>query len=111
MIGLALEIEAAINEVGQPIILRRIGSPNVDIALACRLENYIAIEIGGGVVQGDRKCIIGAVSIVKAGWPGPPRRGDQVLFASGAKTTTVMGVDTVSVGLDDVRHNLQIRGS
>jgi hypothetical protein len=109
--GLALEIEAALVEAGQQLTLRRIGSPNVDVALSGRLQTFDPKEIGGGIVQGDRKLIIGNFSILEAGWPGPPQRGDQILFAGGTKTATVMGVDTITVGTEIVRHNLQVRGS
>ena len=105
------EIEGAFAESGQAIVLRRIGSPNIDRALAARLDRYTPAEIGGGVVQGDRRVAIGNWTIIEQGWPGPPQRGDQVLWAQGAKTGTVMGVATVSVGNIDVRHNLLVRGS
>jgi hypothetical protein len=107
--GLALEIEAAIAEVGQPVVLRRIGTPNVDLPLAARILAYLPQEIGAGVVQGDRQAIIGNISILEAAWPGPPRRGDQLLYSG--KTTTIMGCDTQVVGTETVRHNLQVRGS
>jgi hypothetical protein len=107
--GLALEVEAAIAEVGQPVTLRRIGTPNIDVNLPARILAYLPQEIGAGVVQGDRQAIIGNISILEAGWPGPPRRGDQLRF--NGKTTTIMGCDSQQVGAETVRHNLQLRGS
>jgi hypothetical protein len=105
------EIEAALAEAGQAVVLRRVGVPNIDVALAGRLDDYAPEDIGGGVVQGDRRVIIGNWVIVEEGWPGPPRRGDQIIWGQGTKTATVMGVATVSVGNVDVRHNLHVRGS
>lgn len=109
MTGLALEIEDSIWEVGERVILRR--PPNTDCPLAAVTRAYAPQQIGGGVVQGDRHVSIGNRSIAQSGWPGPPRRGDQIIFDGGTKTATIMGVESMTVGSEVVRHNIQVRGS
>lgn len=96
----------ALAEVGKQVTLRRPGGPSV--VCYARSDLYTAQEIGGGVIQGDRKVILSNREILAADFPGPPRRGDQIIM--GGLTTTIQGVDTQSVGDVVVRHNCQVRG-
>jgi hypothetical protein len=104
----AVEIEAALAEVGQAVTLRRVGSPNVDVVLNARVNSFQPHELVGGILQGDRQVIVGAVVMREASWPAPPRKGDVVLISG--KTTTIQGVESVDDGTETVRYNIQVRG-
>ena len=95
---------------GETVSLRRpTGQAQfTDVSCAARVDQFQPHEITGGVMQGDRKVILSNREINAAAWPGPPRRGDQIIIAG--RTTTVQGVETVSVGSQVVRHNVQVRG-
>jgi hypothetical protein len=95
---------------GETVLLRRpTGQAQfIDVSCAARVDQFQPDEIAGGVVQGDRRVILSNREIEVDAWPGPPRRGDQIVIAG--RTTTVQGVETVSVGGEVVRHNVQVRG-
>ncbi|MGE4043583.1 MAG: hypothetical protein AB7F35_01925 [Acetobacteraceae bacterium] len=95
---------------GETVVLRRPTGQGqfVDVPCAARVNQFQPHEITGGVMQGDREVILSNREIEAGAWPGPPRRGDQIVIAG--RTTTVQGVETVSVGGQVVRHNLQVRG-
>ena len=101
---------AMLARYGETVVLRRPtgGGTAIDVTCAARVDQFQPHEITGGVPQGDRNVILSNREIEAANWPGPPRRGDQVII--GGRTTTVQGVDTVSVGASIVRHNVQVRG-
>jgi hypothetical protein len=80
----------------------------IDVSCAARVDQFQPHEITGGVMQGDRNVILFSREIEAEAWPGPARRGDQIIIAG--RTTTVRGVETVSVGSQIVRHNVQVRG-
>jgi hypothetical protein len=101
---------AMLARYGETVVLRRpTGQAQfIDVSCAARVDQFQPHEITGGVVQGDRKVILSNREIEAEAWPGPPRRGDQVVIAG--RTTTVQGVETVSVRGEIVRHNMQVRG-
>ena len=101
---------AMLARYGETVVLRRPTGQGqtADVACAARVNQFQPHEITGGVLQGDRNVILSNREIEAANWPGPPLRGDQVII--GGRTTTVQGVDTVSIGHSIVRHNLQVRG-
>jgi hypothetical protein len=96
---------------GETVVLRRpTGQAQfIDVSCAARVDQFQPHEIAGGVVQGDRKVTLSNREIEAEAWPGPPRRGDQIVVAG--RTTTVQGVETITVGGQIVRHNVQVRGS
>jgi hypothetical protein len=95
---------------GEIVLLRRpTGNGQfTNVSCAARIDQFQPHELTGGVVQGDRKVILSNREIEAAAWPGPPRRGDQIVI--GGRTTTVQGVDTASIGDRVVRHDIQVRG-
>lgn len=102
---------AMLARYGEATVLRRISGRSIfiDVELMARVDNYQPDEIGGGVVQGDQKAILGNVEIAAAQWPGPPRRGDQLVV--GGRTRTIEAVITATIDGEDERHDLQIRGN
>jgi hypothetical protein len=101
---------AMLARYGETVLLRRpTGQAQfIDVSCAARVDQFQQHEITGGVMQGDRKVILSNQEIEAETWPGPPRRGDQIVI--GGRTTTAQGVETISVGGQIVRHNVQVRG-
>ncbi len=99
-----------IQRTGQPLTLRRIatGTAPVSVSLTGLVRGYQAHELLGGIVQGDRRVTIANTEIAAAAWPGPPRKGDQVLIAGA--TFTVQSVATEYLGATIARHDMQVRG-
>lgn len=99
-----------LDRYGEPVLLRRPGgnATFIDVTCAARVDQFQPHEITGGIVQGDRRVTLSNREIEATAWPGPPRRGDQIVI--GGRTTTVQGVDTVLVGSAVIRHNIQVRG-
>jgi hypothetical protein len=104
----AADTYAALLEAGEPVLLRRIATPPVAVQCAARVDDFAPHEIAGAVQQGDRRVIICNAEIAAAGWPGPPRRGDQLIIDG--RTTTIQGCATLRIGSEVVRHTLQVRG-
>lgn len=104
---------------GRLVLLRRLSGPDTffDVSLYAYSTKYNidsrervgGADTFGGVSQGDREERISNKEIVEAQWPGPPKRGDQVI-AEG-KTYQVRGVETKIVGGEQVLHILDVRGA
>jgi len=101
---------AMLARYGESVVLRRPTGKGLHIDVDCvaRVDQFQPHELIGGVIQGDRNVILANLEIEVRQWPGPPRRGDQLII--GGRTTTVQGVDTISIGDRIVRHNIQVRG-
>ena len=98
----------ALSEVGQFVTLRRPGAPPTDVACLSFVRGFSSEEMNGGLISGDRSAIVSDKEIAAAGWPGPPRKGDQLVVRG--RTATLQNVETVVLGDVIVRHNLTIRG-
>jgi hypothetical protein len=97
---------------GQDVTLRRVTAPGffIDVPCRARIVDFQPEELVGNVLQGDRRGILSNAEIALARWPGPPRRGDQILYGPN-RTLTIQGCDTVLIGDVVVRHNLHLRGT
>lgn len=101
----------AIDKIGtDDIILRRLAPRGLrfDCHMRAVVRGFAPDELVGGIQQGDRKVIISNRNIEARQWPGPPRRGDQVLI--GDHTATVQDVDTTEIGSVIVKHEMLVRG-
>lgn len=103
-------LQRQVNRVGQTIVLRRIATGAAPIAATCKavVRGYQPHELAQGIVQGDRRVDLPAAALVTAGWPVPPRKGDQVEVA-GARYT-VQAVDAVYLGETCAKYVLTVRG-
>ncbi len=101
----------AIDRVGKPATLRRVAGPGrfVSVTLKAVWRGYQPQELAGGIVQGDREVRIGNAEIAARKWPGPPRRGDQMILEG--RTFTVMAADSPNIGETTAMHILQVRGT
>ena len=95
---------------GEAVVLRRPTGNGIwaECPVFARVDQFQPHELVGGILQGDRKVIMSSIELAAQGWPSDPRRGDQVMI--GGKTTTVQAVDTVTLGSEVQRHNIQVRG-
>lgn len=104
------QVRTAIRREGEPVLIRRIATNVAPVLLNCCgvLKDYKSDELVNGVNQGDRKLIISNWEIEDQGWPGPPRRNDQVVVDG--KTYTIQGCNTLKLRGVITRHNIQVRG-
>ena len=104
---------------GRQILLRRLSGPDTffDVTVYAYSTNYHidsrervgGADTFGGVSQGDREERISNKEIDERQWPGPPKRGDQIIAED--KTYQVRGVETKIVGGEQVLHILNVRGA
>lgn len=101
---------------GQAAVLRRLtgtgpAQVQTDVAVVAVVRGLKpeALVAGSGLVQGDRMAIITNHEIAAAGWPGPPRKGDRLVLATGA-ATIVQPVETRYLRDVVERHILVVRG-
>lgn len=106
-----LRVADMIDQIGAAVTLRRPTGPSgitFDVPLMAVIRGYAPNELVGGIQQGDRRAIVSNRFILERQWPGPPRRGDQLIVDG--RTTTIQAVDSTEVGDLIVKHELQIRG-
>lgn len=107
----AASVADAIEEVGSEARLRRLsGRAGIwfDVTVKAVGRGYQPNELTGGIIQGDREFKVSNREIVARRWPGPPRKGDQVITEG--RTFTVQAADPVSVGDEIALHIIQARG-
>lgn len=104
------EIAAEIAREGQTVILRRVVTGTAPVAVTCKamVRGYRGNELVQGMVQGDRRVVIAAATLVAAGWPVPPKKGDQVEVAG--RRLTVQEVDAVFLRDDPAKYVMQAKG-
>lgn len=95
---------------GAAITLRRVqtGVAPIEVQPIAVVRGYVPHEMLGGIVQGDRQVTITNDEIAAAGWPAPPRKGDQVVIDG--KAATVQGVNTTTLRGAIAKHVLHVRG-
>lgn len=89
--------------------LRRLGSPPTDVSVWAKIDDAQAQPLAGNMAQTTRNTIISDYEIQQSGWPGPPKRNDQIITQSG-KTLTVTAVDSVVVGDQTIMHKITTLG-
>lgn len=104
------EIAAEIAAEGQTVTLRRVvtGSAPVAATVKAMVRMYRPAELAAGIVQGDRRVVVAAATLADAGWPVPPRKGDQVV--DGGKVLAVQGCEEVKVRDVAAKYILAARG-
>jgi hypothetical protein len=98
-----------LRQYGSPVTLRRqtTGAP-IDVVCMARVDLFRPEQFVGGILQGDRQVVLSNDEIAAAGWPGPPRKGDQMIIQG--RTTVVQGAASIYIKGAVVRHDLQVRG-
>jgi hypothetical protein len=95
-----------IQKRGQPLIIRRVGAPDLPVIGVVR--GYAAVELIGNIQQGDREVRISNGEILETSWPGPPMRTDKVIIEG--RQVTVQSVETRYLKGTIALHILQVRG-
>lgn len=108
--SLAAATQRAITREGQALTLRRIATGVAPVAVVVTgvVRDYKPAELGGNLIQGDRHVVIGNTEIAAADWPGPPRKGDQIL--DGSQVLTIQAVSTLTHRGAIARHDITARG-
>lgn len=105
----AATVLAMLSTRGQSVTLRRVGSPSVDVACMAMITHEDDAVGTGGISQYRRQITISNSEIAAATWPGPPRKGDQVI--ADGKTMTVQAVLVQKVGTQTIMHRLETLGA
>lgn len=95
-------LDRAVADYGEAVVLRR---ASVDIAARAVVRGYLADEIGGGVVQGDRRLVLSPTGLPP---DRLPRVGDKAIIAG--RVCAAMSVDLIRAAGEIVRIEIQVRG-
>lgn len=68
-----------LDQNGEAVVVRRLGSPNVEANARARVTGYRLDEISSGIAQGSRRVLLSVEDLIDAGWPVPPRRNDKIV--------------------------------
>jgi hypothetical protein len=89
--------------------LRRLGTPPIDVAVLAKIDDAApATDLASNMAQFQRRVVISDLEISEAGWPGPPKRNDQII--SHGQTLTIITNDPVIIGDLVVMHRIMTRG-
>ena len=117
-------LDGALKVSGEDIILRRTGSPNVDVTCRARVDAVSTAEIVAGIPATDLNVIISPTEITAAGWPGttagaapfnvdqrvPLINGPDKLILRGHPPRTISHAAPVFVNGELLRINLRVSG-
>jgi hypothetical protein len=101
----------AIGRVGEPGVLVRLPGrtgTRQELPLKCVPTYATPTAPAGSVVQAHLEVRIGNAELAASNWPGPIRRGDQIIIAG--ITYTVQGVQTSSPNGHSAMHLLYVLG-
>lgn len=101
-------IEAIVDELGETVTLRRVGSPNVDVTVKASIRQYVGDTLPENALQGTAILHMTNSEIAAAAWPGPPRANDKVIRDS--KVLNVESAETRNYREDAALHILRIKG-
>jgi hypothetical protein len=93
---------------GRPMVLRRPGTPYIDVTVQGFKAAFSPEQITGGVQQGDCRVQILADEITAAAWPGPPKNKDSVVVDG--RTWSVQGATPLYDGATLLGFSLWVRG-
>lgn len=78
------------------------------VTVACKALRTSEDELVGGTTQARRQFRLGNAEIEAAGWPGPPRQGDELVLRG--KTYAVLACDTRAVRGEIWAHIVTVKG-
>jgi hypothetical protein len=94
---------------GEEVTLRRQGSPPIDVTVLAKIDDATENLLAGNMAQFQRTATISDLEIAQAGWPGPPKRNDQII--GHGQTLNIATVDTVVLGTLIVMHRIKTLGA
>jgi len=101
-------IFAMLTTRAEPVTLRRLGTVPIDVSLLAKIDDAEPTPLAGNMAQFQRRVVISDLEIAQAGWPGPPKRNDQII--TGSKTLTVVASDPIVIGAQTVMHRMLTLG-
>jgi hypothetical protein len=109
------EVLQAYQEPGQTVTVRRITGTgpsrrNTDVRCLALVAVGGAMPLVGGVQQSGDQIILTNSEMTAAGWPQPPRHGDQIIYADGQTIVVVQGRAVVRVLEDGLAYILSAIG-
>jgi|SRR5215207_1897564 len=68
-------LDRALARAGEDVVLRRVGTPNIDVTCRASVRSPRADELAAGYTQTESIVILSPSEITAAGWPAPIRGG------------------------------------
>ena len=110
------KLASVLTRFGRPMTLRRntLGPGGaqypLDVTVYGVSRNYKPQELvaNTGVSQGDTEVTLSNAEIAAAQWPGPPKKGDMLLFDS--RPTVIQAVEPKNLGTELLVYVCQVRG-
>jgi len=93
----------------EEVILRRQGTPPIDVVVLAKIDDAMQQPLAGNMAQFQRRVVISDLEIAQAGWPGPPKRNDQIITQG--KTLNIATNDPVIIGAVTVMHRITTLGA
>jgi hypothetical protein len=98
----------ALRDHGETVTVERPGGPSVEVR--ARIMGYSAEELVSGITQGDRKAILLAEDLERAGFPGPIRRNDRVVVRGRPMNVESVDDSTRRIGEVLIAYELGVTG-
>jgi SPP1 family predicted phage head-tail adaptor len=110
----AESITNALTRFGRPMVLRRLTwngneATATDVSVYGVNEGFLSIQLTDGQsVSGTTKVTFSNAQIAAAGWPGPPRKLDELIIDDG-QVRTIIAVETKYLGLEVLVFEAQVQ--
>lgn len=103
-----------IRSLGRTATLRRLNgaSPSTDVTVKAAVTAWSSGDLEGDIGQATRTARVTNAEIAAATWPGPPRRGDQLIRSEAGVTKEyeILAVDSRAASSSEVIHVLALKG-
>jgi hypothetical protein len=112
--SVADSISAALLRFGRPMTLRRPTlnsngtTTNTDVTVYGHTVGYSPSALVESVTQGNTSITISNTQIAAAGWPGPPKKQDVLIFDS--RRCVIQSVEPKYLGTTVLVYQLEVRG-
>jgi hypothetical protein len=103
-------VYAMLTTRGEEVTLRRLGTSPIDVTVLAKIDDAADQPLAGNMAQFQRRVTISDLEIAQTGWPGPPKRNDQIITSDG-QVLSVATTDTTTIGLLTVMHRLTTLGA
>lgn len=102
-------VYAMLTTRAETVTLRRLGAVPIDVLVLAKIDDAQPTPLAGNMGQFQRRVVISDLEIAQEGWPGPPKRNDQIITAG--KTLTIVASDPIVIGALTVMHRIQTLGA
>ena len=102
----------AMDAAGETAILRRPGSPNIDVSVRCFITGFTPQEVAGNVDIGERKAIVLAADLAGSVFAtGIKPKRDQVVIDGGTRALVILWPGERRIGGQVVAYEMRVAGS